>query len=140
GGGRKGRGLGPPLPATRFARARARRAARRDATAYRGSVVLARSRETTGAGSICRPPERDRAGSGGDANATPASARRRREAAVPCAHDTLPRMHRPITSEVIDRRLGMAETSGAHEKRAVCEEKKMSEFNDLVERYIAVWN
>src|SRR5262244_2429559 len=34
----------------------------------------------------------------------------------------------------------MAETSGAHEKCAVCEEAKMSEFNDLVERYIAVWN
>src|SRR5215831_18625793 len=25
-------------------------------------------------------------------------------------------------------------------KSAVCEEAKMSEFNDLVERYIAVWN
>jgi len=34
----------------------------------------------------------------------------------------------------------MAETSGGHEKCAICEEAKMSEFNDLVERYIAVWN
>src|SRR5215469_12775861 len=56
------------------------------------------------------------------------------------AHDTPPRMHRPITCEVIDRRLGIAETSGAPEKCAVCEEAKMSEFDDLVERYIAMWN
>src|SRR5262249_12722409 len=140
GSARKSPARSPPLPAIRFARAGARRAARRDATAYRGSVVPAQSRETTGVGSICRLPEQDRADSDGDANATPASARRPREAAVPWAHDTPPRMHRPITCEVIDRRLGMAETSGCARKCAVCEEAKMSEFNDLVERYIAVWN
>jgi hypothetical protein len=48
-------------------------------------------------------------------------------------------MRRPITREVIDRRLSIGETSRAHQKQgAVCKEAKMREFNNLVERYIAV--